>query len=302
MIPNDKKSKLVSIYQYVCDLHDSEWKYVCQRYSNNSKPEFTDQEIMTIYLFTTSQQRYYSIKEIHTFAKEYLLSWFPKLPSYQQFNIRLNRLEGAIQKVVSNLTSDFLPEGCDQGVSLVDSLPIITCKGRNRSGKVALELTDKGYCSTKNMFYHGMKLHALSFRRKGRIPFPEHLLCTPTSVNDLEAFKLAFGDSLNDRIVFGDKSYCDKDYFLEKEATSNLTMFTPHKNVKGESDVIRMREQASNDLFSKAVSTVSQPIESFFNWLNEKTKIQNAQKVRSTKGLLMHIFGRIAAAFIYLIF
>jgi len=257
---------------------------------------------MTIYLFTTSQQRYFTIKEIHTFAKEYLQSWFPKLPSYQQFNYRLNRLEGAIQRVASNLTSPFIPEGCDQGVSLVDSLPIVTCKGRNRSGKVALELADKSYCFTKNMYYHGMKLHALAFKRKGGIPFPDYLTCTPASVNDLEAFKLAFGDSLNDRVVFGDKSYLDKDYFQEKEATINLTMFTPHKNVNGESDVIRMREQASNDLFSKAVSTVRQPIESFFNWLNEKTKIQNAQKVRSTKGLLLHIFGRIAAAFIYLIF
>jgi len=302
MIPNDKKSKLVSIYQYVSDLHDSEWKYVCQRYSNNAKPEFTDQEIMTIYLFTTSQQRYYTIKEIYTFAKEYLLSWFPKLPSYQQFNNRLNRLSGAIQQLSSNLTRTFIPEGCDLGVSLVDSLPIVTCKGRNRSGKVALEIADKGYCSTKNMFYHGMKLHALAFRRKGGIPFPEYLTCTPASVNDLEAFKSAFGDNLIDRVVFGDKSYRDKDYFQEKEATNNLTMLTPHKNVKGESDVIRMREQASNDLYSKAVSTVRQPIESFFNWINEKTKIQNAQKVRSTKGLLLHIFGRIAAAFIYLIF
>lgn len=25
-------------------------------------------------------QRYFGIKEIHTFAKEYLSSWFPKLP------------------------------------------------------------------------------------------------------------------------------------------------------------------------------------------------------------------------------
>jgi len=179
------------------------------------------------------------------------------LPSYQQFNYRLNRLEGAIQRVASNLTSSFIPEGCDQGVSLVDFLPIVTYKGRNKSGKVALELADKGYCSTKNMFYHGMKLYALAFRRKGGIPFPEYLTCTPASVNDLEAFKLAFGDSLNDRVVFGDKSYCDNDYFQEKEATINRTMFTPHKNVKGESDVIRMREQASNDLFSKAVSTVA---------------------------------------------
>ena len=47
------------------------------------------------------------------------------------------------------------------------------------------------------------------------------------------------------------------------------------------------------------VSFVRQPIESFFNWLNEKTQIQKASKVRSSKGLLVHIFGRIAACLLF---
>jgi hypothetical protein len=46
---------------------------------------------------------------------------------------------------------------------------------------------------------------------------------------------------------------------------------------------------------------VRQPIESFFNWLIEKTTIQRASKVRSTAGLLVHLMGKIATAFIYLI-
>lgn len=216
----------MSKYQYVSDLNDFELKYVCQRYSNHAKPEFTDQEIMTIYLFTTSQQRYYNIKEIYTFAKEYLLSWFPKLPSYKQVNYRFNRLSGAIQQLSSNLTNSFLPEGCDLGVSLVDSLSIDACKDRDRSGKLAPEIADKGSCSTENMYYRGMKLYALAFRRKGGIPFPEYLICKPASV--LEAFKSAFGDNLNKTVVFGDRSYRDKDYFQEKEAINNLSMLTPH--------------------------------------------------------------------------
>ncbi len=46
---------------------------------------------------------------------------------------------------------------------------------------------------------------------------------------------------------------------------------------------------------------VWQPIESLFNWLIEKTDIQRASKVRSTKGLMVYVFGRIAAAYIFLI-
>ena len=58
----------------------------------------------------------------------------------------------------------------------------------------------------------------------------------------------------------------------------------------------------NRDLYSRAVSAVRQPIESFFNWLNEKTSIQRAHYVRSTDGLVVHVMGSIAIAFTYLIF
>ena len=51
MIPSQKEFKLIQIYMYICDLYDKELKYYCQRYSNNSNPAFTGQEIMTICLF-----------------------------------------------------------------------------------------------------------------------------------------------------------------------------------------------------------------------------------------------------------
>ncbi len=77
---------------------------------------------------------------------------------------------------------------------------------------------------------------------------------------------------------------------------------TPIKGIKGQCQEIKNRDKAANDLFSVAVSRVRQPIESFFNWLIQKTDIQRANKVRSSKGLLIHIFGKIASAFINLIF
>ncbi len=79
-------------------------------------------------------------------------------------------------------------------------------------------------------------------------------------------------------------------------------MLTPIKGIKGQTEEIKQRDKAFNDLFSCAVSKVRQPIESFFNWLNEKTKIQRAMKVRSTAGLLIHLFGKMSIAFVNLIF
>ena len=55
-------------------------------------------------------------------------------------------------------------------------------------------------------------------------------------------------------------------------------MLTPHKEIKGEPEVIKQREKAARDLFSQAVSKVRQPIESFFNWLNEKQKFKERLK------------------------
>ena len=85
MIPKDKKYKLIQIYFHVCDKFENDLQFTSQRFSNNNRPEFTDQEIMTIYLFTVSQEKRFKIKQIHQFAVDYLLSWFPKLPTYTAF-------------------------------------------------------------------------------------------------------------------------------------------------------------------------------------------------------------------------
>ena len=77
-------------------------------------------------------------------------------------------------------------------------------------------------------------------------------------------------------------------------------MYTPLKGVKGMPDIIKKRVKEADDLFSTAVSRVRQPIEAIFNWLIEKVDIQRAGKIRSTQGLLIHAFRRLAAAFITL--
>lgn len=141
MIPEGKELNLINIYLYICDLYESELKYYCQRFSNNSTPDFTDQELLSIYLFVGSNQKYFQIKDIHLFAKEYLLSWFSKLPSYQMFNYRLNLMPEAIRKLAENLIDSFKPSNCGFTTSLIDSMPIITCVGRNKTEKVAAEIT-----------------------------------------------------------------------------------------------------------------------------------------------------------------
>ena len=72
MIPKDKALKLIKIYIYVCSQYQETLNCYCQRYSNNSKPQFSDEDSL-----------------------------------------------------------------------IVDSMPIMTCCGRNRQSKVGREIADK---------------------------------------------------------------------------------------------------------------------------------------------------------------
>ena len=139
----------------------------------------------------------------------------------------------------------------------------------------------------------------LAFRRIGKLPHPEQILFTPASVNDVTVFKEAWSGIVN-RTFWGDKIYFVNELNQQMLKHQNSEMLTPVKAVKGMPDVIKQRIKAANDLFSTAVSKVRQPIEAIFNWLIEKADIQKASKVRSTNGLMVHAFGRLATAFITL--
>ena len=300
MIPKVKEHNLIYMFLYISDLYNQELKFSCQRFSNNANPAFSDEEILTIYLFAMTNEQKFKIKQIHQYANDYLKSWFPLLPSYEAFNMRINRLSEAFRLLSAHLFESERPSDCILDQNLLDSMPIITSSGK-RKGKVAQEITAKGFCSTKSMYYHGSKLHVLAFRRKNQMPFPEQYFVTPASENDINLFKQEWGN-LEQRTLFGDKIYINEDYFTDFQSRCNSLMITPVKKIKGMDEALEMRDKAANDLFSKAVSKIRQPIESLFNWFIDKTDIQRASKVRSTKGLLVHIFGRIAAAYMILIF
>ncbi len=292
---DSQKIRLIAIYLNISDLYESELYCYNNRFSNNNNPVFADTEALTIYLFAMKFEERRNIKQIYRFAKNHLLSWFPDLPSYVAFNNRINQLSEVFRQLCSILLQQ-KPYDCNLAYSLLDSMPIITCSGK-RKGKVATEITDKGFCSTKNLYYYGVKLHALAFHRPKKLPFPESIVITPASENDLNVFKQNWSN-IENRTFWGDKIYFDETFFPQLFNDINSIMYTPVKLVKGQSDSLKEWNKAADRLFSTAVSRIRQPIESLFNWLNQKTDIQRASNVRSVKGLIVHIFGRIAAAFI----
>lgn len=287
---------LVEIYLFICN-RSGRIEALTQRQSNNSRPTFTDEEVLAIYLFGLAQKRR-SIREIYDYIADHFAEWFPDLPSYQSYNRRLNRMSAAFAPLAESALSQIdCSEVQKEAVRIADSMPIMLAKEkRSTQAKVAPQLASKGYCSSKGTFFYGVKLHAVVQRRPGALPVPTRVGLTPGNENDLVALRRVL-PSLEGGQLYGDKAYCDGPMKERLAKEQNLEVHTPVKRKKGQK-----RLSAASKLFSTAVSKVRQPIESLFNWINEKTGIQRASKVRSYRGLLVHVFGRLAAAMLLLSF
>ena len=156
------------------------------------------------------------------------------------------------------------------------------------------------YCSSKDTFFHGVnfhgvKLHLVVERRPEKLLIPERAGLTPGSENDLRALRRVL-PTLEGGALCGDKAYCDgplKDQLADEQS---LDLLTPVKKNPVKKNKEQKTLSAADKLFSEAVSRIRQPTESLFNWIDEKTGIQRASKVRSYQGLLVHAFGRPAAA------
>jgi len=295
----DWEFNLTRVYVYVSDTYaETLWPY-CQRFSNNSQLFFTDEEVIAIYLFGVTEG-HFQVKKIYEHTKKYLWKFFPFLPSYTAFVMRLNRFDSLMPALVKQILHDFgyVFDTTGSVCRLIDSMPVIMADARRSSrAKVASEeIAEKGYCSSKGIWYYGVKIHILGIERKGTLPLPEYIGVTGAEAHDLPVFK-QIAPLLSGKKVYADKAYADA--MLKQELIENLNtdLMTPVKLKKGQE-----KHFLPDKLFSTAVCRVRQPIESLFSWLQEKTGIEIASKVRSFNGLMVHIFGKLAAALLMLAF
>jgi DDE family transposase len=289
--------QLIQLYSWVCLIYDKHPSLKYQRLSNNWQPLFTDQELITVYLFG-HLQGHFNQNRIHQYIEQHFRDWFPELPAYQSFNYRLNNLAESLQVIVYELFEEI--NGSDkyhfEEDCLIDSMPImLAVRGRSYRAKVARDEANQSYCATKEIWYHGVKLHLVARRQYKSLPKPEILKITAAAEHDLRVLQELEGYLIGN--IFADKAYKDTETEHRfKEQGVNLC--TPDKKKKKQ----EVYEVGHSGLWSRFVSTIRQPIESLFNWINEKTKVQNGSKIRSSKGLLAHCYGKLAAALYFLCF
>ncbi len=194
--------QLIQLYLLVCHIYDTQPETCFQRLSNNSQPAFTDQELVTIYLFAHGNEKYEK-KTMHRFIDQYWRHFFPTLPSYQTFVARLNRLEQTFQTIGGYLQArlrDHLRPELDH---LIDSLPVMLASGGHAyTATVARDVAAVGYCASKKTYFHGVRLHTVAQRRCGALPLPRYIWLREGSCHDLTSVReqaLALPQSTLDR-------------------------------------------------------------------------------------------------------
>ena len=97
---------------------------------------------------------------------------------------------------------------------------------------------------------------------------------------------------LTDNLLFGNQAYKRSDE--EKvDSEQGLKVLTPLKKQNRQKML-----STEGKKYSNARSRMRQPTEALFAWLNKVTDIEDASNICSSKGLLTHIYGRLAAAMV----
>lgn len=285
---------LIEIYLFVCHVHDTSSATCYQRLSNNRVPEFTDQELITIWFFA-HLEGCFEKKRMYRLIENYWREWFPLLPSYQTFVLRLNRLESTFQTLGVAISGALAATRVPQFDHMVDSLPVMLARhGHCYGARVGREVADIGFCAAKKTRFHGVRLHCIAQRRVGRLPLPAQVWLCAASHHDSKAF-IEQQPAVPATELFGDLAYPTPQIISHLQA-QRTCLVAPIKKPKG--------KDLTDDekYYNRLVRRIRQPIESLFNWIEEKTGVQRASKVRSTDALMIHCWGKLAVAFFLLVF
>lgn len=113
-----------------------------------------------------------------------------------------------------------------------------------------------------------------------RLPLPTQVWLCAASHHDSKAF-IEQQPASPATSLFGDLAYPTPQIiaYLKEQQTR---LIAPQKKPKGKDLTL------DEKYYNRLVQRIRQPIESFFNWIQEKTQIQRAGKVRSTDALMIH--------------
>jgi IS5 family transposase len=229
-------------------------------------------------------------RRIYDYLRNHWRVWFPALPSYQTVNCRLNELAPALELLIEELLISGAWQIAATHDRLIDSVPVMLARGtRANRARVAPDLADTGFCATKQQHYRGVKLHFIAARRFKKLPLPEKIHLSPASQHDLSAVREVSPSLPSDCGLFADKAYFHQETRRDCKERG-FFLVASYKRHRHE------LETSVPTLYNRFVSAIRQPLESLFGWIIQKTDLQNASRVRSSQGLKVHCYGKLAVA------
>jgi IS5 family transposase len=154
---------------------------------------------------------------------------------------------------------------------------------------VAPELAGTGFCAAKQQHYRVVKLHLIAARRVKGLPLPEKIHLSAASQHALSAFREMRPSLPVDCGLFADKAYFHDETQQECKERGRF-LVASYKRHRHEP------ETSVPTLYNRFVSAIRQPLESLFGRIIQKTDLQDASRVRSTQGLKLHCYGKLAVA------
>jgi hypothetical protein len=290
----DIDSLLIWLYITLDDMNkQTELLLYTERFSNNRIPYFSDNELFTCAIFS-EMLGFRCKKSGYDYIRRHYKSWFPLLPSYEVYSRKLNKFNEALGYIFNVICKRYFPTNCKQAV--IDTAPIVVCTQRHSAkAQAGKPLVDKGYCASKRMYYVGVKLQLLAGLQEKTLPFPFDYEIQPASTHDLEIAKQTLPEYQN-LDIYSDKAYIDQGFQMDLFENNHINLITPIKKKKG-GPVLTLFQKCSNYLHASK----RQAIENLFGWIEKKTGIENANKVRSSEGLIYHINVKMVAALLSLI-
>jgi transposase len=190
--------QLTEIYFWIDNLLKDHPQWAQWRQSNNSRPQFTDAEVVTIALM----QGYFgcaTLQQTYLLVRANAPGAFPQARSYKQWVARLPALDSLVGRLLG--ASSLVTDG-QLHFYKIDSKPIPVCQAQ-RHGRVRLLREDGAYWgkSSKGWFF-GFKLHTL-VDQHGQIL---GAVLTPGNMTDKDV-ALALGWAVDGGIVVGDLGY-----------------------------------------------------------------------------------------------
>ena len=210
--------QLIEIYFYVDEFLKKHPVMAQWRLSNNSEPNFTDAEVLSIAMM----QGYFGCANL---KKTYLLvvanadGAFPHLCGYKQWMARLHKLT----PLVGGLVIESSRENRESDdFYLMDSKPIPVCHPL-RHGRVRSLREDGAYFGkTKKGWFFGFKLHVI-VNRHGRVL---GAIFTPANTNDRDP-AIALGWSVDGGLCLGDLGYRGEEFRDLMMEQTDLLLITP---------------------------------------------------------------------------